>query len=147
MRKQLTANENIFAISRAYGKTQVEAYKDAGYSLLSPQIMAVEASKIEHRPHVKEQINALRNEIKDNQKDIYIWNRERATEKIIAIMDRIEKNDQLFSRHTQTLLGCIAELNKIYKVQNQTQSDKKIQIIIGGRDKNMPDDTLDFTDD
>lgn len=146
MNKNLTTKEYLYAVSRAYGKTQVKAYKDAGYSLLSPQIMSVEASKIEHRPHVKEKIEFLRNEVKDEQKETYVWNRERATERLMSFIDRIESNEKLFNRHASTLLNCIVELNKIHKVQDNISEDKRVQIIIGRRDPDMPDDTADFID-
>ena len=130
MNNHLTAKEEQFAVARAYGKTQIDAFKDAGYFTSTRQTMAVEASRIESRPHIKARIEELRRELKDEQKDAFTWNRDIATQRLFTLMDKIEHSDKLLTRHAPTILNCVITLNQMWVVEKEKEG--RIQIVIGG---------------
>ena len=53
--KKPTIKERKFAIAKVKGKTNIEAYKEAGYKMVGNSA-AVDASKVKSRPHVQKLI-------------------------------------------------------------------------------------------
>lgn len=55
--KKLTPKERKFVIGKVKGKTNVQAYLEAGYAPTTPDGMQVNASKINTKPRIQEAIN------------------------------------------------------------------------------------------
>lgn len=57
MAKKLTPKERKFVKSKIEGKTNRQAYKDAGYSIMKRESMDVAASQINNKPHIQKAID------------------------------------------------------------------------------------------
>lgn len=56
-KKRLTTKERKFVNAKVKGLTNVDAYKQAGYSITSKKVASVNAAKVRVKPHIQEAID------------------------------------------------------------------------------------------
>jgi len=115
--KKITTKEENFARNIAISKTQVESYKLADYSISAYSTMANEASKIFNKPHIQAHIKKIKDEIANTDIYSFMWDRDKATEKLLNILDRVDlDSEKQFCGNGKIYLNTIHKLNTMWQI-------------------------------
>lgn len=131
--KELTTRQELFAQGLAAGKTQIQAYKDAGYSQGDYMTNAANASRLANNDKVKARVQTLLDE--EYSKKIMPINERKARLSQFA-------REEILSKHGQPIrtsnIQAIAELNRMDSIGttqiNVNIEDLKIAILNAKQD-------------
>ena len=122
------------------GLDRVEAYCEAyGKDIASVNVesIRVNAAKLFYQPHVNNYYHALMEEIRDNEVKKGVWTKEVATEKLMKLIERAEKDiygdgesapKQITMSRLQAIMQPVKELNMMNGF-NQTNVNFDGQIV------------------
>lgn len=119
-----TAKEIAFVDGLIQGKTQHQAFLDAGYSNLKGNSDAVDqkASKLLAKDKVRARFYELNDKVRDKVEKKLAWTLEEATEKLRQLIKEAEDSEVLKMKtgdKIDTLMKPLKELNSIYGLNKQ----------------------------
>lgn len=123
--------DRIDAYCQAYGKVSDEANQES---------IRVAASKLFHTPHIQNYYQAVMEEIRDNETKKGVWTKEVATEKLMNLIERAEKDiydddKQITMSRLNAILLPIKELNLMNGLnQTNLNIDGQVVQIVGEND-------------
>jgi phage terminase small subunit len=108
------------------GKTQLQAYIDAGYAVegRSRNSLEVAANRLKNNPKIQRMIAEREKEIQDKRASALAWTRDKAAAQLLWLLSELRKDVDTYgltSKNINGIMGAIRELNELDGIKAKDQ--------------------------
>lgn len=132
MASNLTSKQEAFALAVIGGASPVDAYREAGYSEMSAESMAVEASKLMQHPKISLRIKEGRDEIMQKVIEAATYSRVEAIKRLEEINEKAYaqiKTQKFISRDAMNAF--FQSLDRLEDLTERQSKDEFMRSVIG----------------